>query len=230
MIKAALSFHNVKRCSNFGPLVQKWSKLGQPIFVIPTAPVHNTGKKASSGAHLGLTHGHQERCRGQCSKTNRTHQLLCIWPIHGYFFHFVKTPKISFVFVSGSNDEAASTQEVAEKILFFHPSGLTVDEQLQRISLCEGILDFTRYQELWILHVPFCMLVNCCPYASKFSPDQSCNALYMDKSHYTFLECEPSVFMIMVATCFITFIWRWYYFYVFAKFSYVSNRSWTQAR
>ncbi len=77
-----------------------------------------------------------------------------------------------------SDDEAASTLEVAEKILFFHPADKTVDQQLQVISLCEGVIDFTR----------------------KFSPEKPCETLRMGRAHYTFFECEPETFLVMVVS------------------------------
>ena len=76
----------------------------------------------------------------------------------------------------GSDDEAASLEEVAEKIVFFHPETATVEEQLQRISLCEGMIDFT----------------------SKFSPDKPVHNVHMLEHHYTFVECEPGTWIVMV--------------------------------
>ena len=77
-----------------------------------------------------------------------------------------------------TEDEAASQAEIGEKILFFHPADLTVDQQLQRISLCEGVVDFSR----------------------KFSPDKACETLRLAKAHYTFFECEPNTFVVMVVS------------------------------
>eukprot|EP00937_MAST-01D_sp_MAST-1D-sp2_P006291 g6291.t1 len=89
------------------------------------------------------------------------------------------TSLVSFFIFSrplGSDDEAASLEEVAEKVLFFHPPNSSLQQQLQRISLCEGMIDFT----------------------SKFSPEQPVHAVHMLEHHYTFVLCEPETWMVMV--------------------------------
>ena len=86
---------------------------------------------------------------------------------------------VSFIVFSrplGSDDEAASLEEIVEKVLFFHPATASTNEQLARISICEGLIDFT----------------------SKFSPKDPVSVVHMRDHHYTFLQCEPGTWMVMI--------------------------------
>ncbi|GAQ90869.1 hypothetical protein KFL_006950040 [Klebsormidium nitens] len=64
----------------------------------------------------------------------------------------------------------------AEKILFFYPREVSLDQQKLMVGLSEGLLTFTKL----------------------FSPDQPCEALYTEKHRHIFFECEPSVWMVLV--------------------------------
>ena len=62
-------------------------------------------------------------------------------------------------------------------MLFFHPPDKTITQQLATISMCEGIIDFS----------------------GKFSPESPLEVVSMDKFHYTFYNCEPNTWMVLVS-------------------------------
>ena len=41
------------------------------------------------------------------------------------------------------NDEAATLEEQSEKILYFYPEGTTLNDQLNKINMLEGLIEFT---------------------------------------------------------------------------------------
>lgn len=46
--------------------------------------------------------------------------------------------------IAGCDDEDAGSDEMAERILFYHPPGTPVDAQLDHMSYCEALIDFAR--------------------------------------------------------------------------------------
>jgi hypothetical protein len=74
----------------------------------------------------------------------------------------------------GCDDESATDEEQAEKILFYYPRLTTVADQLSKINMVEGLIDF----------------------AAKFSVD-SISTVVMQQYTWAFLECEPGVWFVV---------------------------------
>jgi hypothetical protein len=74
----------------------------------------------------------------------------------------------------GCDDESATDVEQAEKILFYYPRLTTVADQLSKINMVEGLIDF----------------------AAKFSVD-SISTVVMQQNTWAFLECEPDVWFVI---------------------------------
>jgi hypothetical protein len=74
----------------------------------------------------------------------------------------------------GCDDESATDEEQAEKILFYYPRLTTVGDQLSKINMVEGLIDF----------------------AAKFSVD-SISTVVMQQYTWAFLECEPGVWFVV---------------------------------
>lgn len=71
-------------------------------------------------------------------------------------------------------DESATDIEQSEKILYFYPNNISLSEQLGKITMLEGLIDFS----------------------SKFSldPIESC---VLDNLTWSFYQCEPDIWIIM---------------------------------
>jgi hypothetical protein len=74
----------------------------------------------------------------------------------------------------GCNDESSSDTEQAEKILYYYPEETSIDCQLTKINMLEGLIDFS----------------------SRFST-QSIDYVLMDKTMWGFLEIEPSIWFFL---------------------------------
>jgi len=74
----------------------------------------------------------------------------------------------------GSDEETATVAERTEKLLFYDSScGDDLEEQLERLSLCETFIDLCR----------------------SFQADAPCESVFMDDHQYTLLECEPDTWL-----------------------------------
>lgn len=74
----------------------------------------------------------------------------------------------------GCDDESATDEEQAEKILYYYPEGTDLNEQLNKINMVEGLIDF----------------------ATKFSVD-SINSVVMQQYTWVFSECEKDIWIIL---------------------------------
>ena len=87
-------------------------------------------------------------------------------------------PRIKFMIILnraiGCDDESATDEEQAEKILHFYPENTTVYDQLTKINMLEGLIDFT----------------------SKFS-SEPISVVTMKKLTWGFLLCEPNTWIIV---------------------------------
>ena len=73
----------------------------------------------------------------------------------------------------GSNDEASTDEEQGEKVLFSYPVGQSLHQQLTRITMLEGLIDFT----------------------GRFSK-QDIDTVVMDKRTWSFLQPEVGLWFI----------------------------------
>jgi hypothetical protein len=73
----------------------------------------------------------------------------------------------------GCDDESASDDEQAEKILYFYPPSTPLERQLSRVTMIEGLIEF----------------------AGKFSPD-SIETVLMEKQLWSFYPAEPDVWIV----------------------------------
>eukprot|EP00947_MAST-08B_sp_MAST-8B-sp1_P002280 g2280.t1 len=85
-----------------------------------------------------------------------------------------------FVFARylGVYDEAASLEERVEKILYFYPQDTPAEVQLGMIDTCEGVIDVTR----------------------TFAKDEAVNSMRTEDHRYSFVECEPDVWVVVVVS------------------------------
>ena len=85
---------------------------------------------------------------------------------------------VQFAFIihrgMGCDDESATDEEQAEKIMFFHPQSVDLNEQLSKINMVEGLIDF----------------------AEKFCVDPI-STVVMQQYTWAFLECEKNVWFII---------------------------------
>jgi hypothetical protein len=85
---------------------------------------------------------------------------------------------VQFAFVvhrgMGCDDESATDEEQAEKILFYHPRLTSLNDQLNKINMIEGLIDF----------------------ASKFSADPI-STVVMQQYTWVFYECEKDVWLVI---------------------------------
>jgi hypothetical protein len=76
----------------------------------------------------------------------------------------------------GSDDETATVAERTEKLLFYTSScGDDLEEQLERLSLCEAFIDLCR----------------------GFRADAPCESVFLDDHQYSLLECEPDTWLVV---------------------------------
>ena len=75
-------------------------------------------------------------------------------------------------------DESAGESEKLEQSLFFWPPGTSTFQQIMRISLCTGVLDFCR----------------------AFSGTASTDGVQMKDQYYSFYECEKDIWMVWVVS------------------------------
>jgi hypothetical protein len=75
-----------------------------------------------------------------------------------------------------AEDEAAGEQEKLEQVLYFWPPQTSGFQQIVRISLCSGVLDFCR----------------------SFSGAAAVDGVQMEDQYYTFYECEEDIWMVWV--------------------------------
>mmetsp|Transcript_30658 Transcript_30658/g.49176 ORF Transcript_30658/g.49176 Transcript_30658/m.49176 type:complete len:653 (-) Transcript_30658:1332-3290(-) len=76
----------------------------------------------------------------------------------------------------GSNDETATVSELTEKLLFYTSScGDDLEEQLERLSLCETFIDVCR----------------------GFMSGHPCESVYLDDHQYSLYECEPDTWVVV---------------------------------
>ena len=57
----------------------------------------------------------------------------------------------------GCNDESATDEEQGEKMLYSYPPGKSLNDQLGRVMMLEGLIDFTckfRYVRYSVLCIP----------------------------------------------------------------------------
>ena len=73
-------------------------------------------------------------------------------------------------------DESAGDHEKLEQVLYFWPQQTSAFQQIMRVSLCCGLLDFSR----------------------SFSGKPSVDGVQMEEQYYTFYECEPEIWMVWV--------------------------------
>jgi hypothetical protein len=76
----------------------------------------------------------------------------------------------------GSDDETATVAERTEKLLFYTSScGDDLEEQLERLSLCEAFIDLCR----------------------GFRADAPCESVFLDDHQYSLFECEPDTWLVV---------------------------------
>eukprot|EP00750_Incisomonas_marina_P016962 INCI19694.2.p1 GENE.INCI19694.2~~INCI19694.2.p1 ORF type:complete len:552 (-),score=107.42 INCI19694.2:459-2114(-) len=78
----------------------------------------------------------------------------------------------------GVADESAGEQEKLEQVLFFWPPQTSAFQQIMRISLCSGVLDFCH----------------------SFSGAALVDGVQMEEQYYTFYECEKDIWMVWVVS------------------------------
>lgn len=85
---------------------------------------------------------------------------------------------LKFLFIvhreMGCADESSTDEEQAEKILFSYPYNLSLYNQLTKINMLEGLIEFTN----------------------KFS-SESLDSVVMESNTWSFLECEPNIWIMM---------------------------------
>ena len=75
-------------------------------------------------------------------------------------------------------DESAGELEKLEQVLYFWPPTTTPFQQIMRISLCSGVLDFCR----------------------SFSGEAMVDGVQMEEQYYSFFECEKDIWMVWVVS------------------------------
>ncbi len=73
----------------------------------------------------------------------------------------------------GCDDESATDEEQAEKILYYYPESESLNDQLNKINMVEGLIDF----------------------ATKFSVD-AISTVVMQQNTWAFYECEKNIWVI----------------------------------
>lgn len=74
----------------------------------------------------------------------------------------------------GCDDESATDDEQAEKILYYYPETENLNDQLNKINMVEGLIDF----------------------ATKFSID-AISTVVMQQNTWAFFECEKNIWVII---------------------------------
>lgn len=96
----------------------------------------------------------------------------------GILFREMSSNATQFAFIvhrgMGCDDESATDEEQAEKILYYYPEGADLNEQLNKINMVEGLIDF----------------------ATKFCVD-SINTVVMQQYTWVFSECEKDIWIIL---------------------------------
>ena len=75
--------------------------------------------------------------------------------------------------IMGCDDESATDEEQAEKILYYYPESESLNDQLNKINMVEGLIDF----------------------ATKFSVD-AISTVVMQQNTWAFYECEKNIWVI----------------------------------
>jgi hypothetical protein len=73
------------------------------------------------------------------------------------------------------SDEDAELDELAEEILYFHPSKASVQDQLHFVNSCEGFIDFSR----------------------TFNSKEPIETVHLDHSRIVIHECEPETYLVL---------------------------------
>ena len=75
----------------------------------------------------------------------------------------------------GSEDESSTEDEQRERILFYYPPDVSISNQLNKLSMLEGLIDFSK----------------------KFSPKENIEYVDMENDIWGFLEVEPDIWIVV---------------------------------